>query len=829
MNYFAFKSITPKYYKNQDGNQCIELLRQSLLLILCWVVSVVASAGHSAVASSDYGVQILNLSIQSLQPQNTKNNRLREKPEIDRANTLMRQQRFVEAASQWREIYNKAKAIDSSDKDHGIFAVLALLGNGYAQFFAGNIDVAENALNLAFKQMQRFDSGHELSLACAYYLSANIDVVHYRFDSALKNYQLTQQWLSARSTDLDRAKQQALFSGISLAKGEALYYLENYIEARQEFDKALSWSIQFKDVDLELAAITARLALLLRTADANGSLQVSQLKQDLFPVDRLPQLIEYARPQTFLLYADVFSQIPARYWQQIDKDVLQVSQGLQSIITSVSDLSLLKASALGILSRFYSVTGKQQGAEELLQRAVRVAQQYGDKLQLSRWLSEFGAIKNQQGNYGAGLKAFRMAVAHLDAIKSDVMVDNKYSLYHPNDYFNDIYLGLADLLLRQSAQVGMHQKQQSMLREARQILETKKNLDLQNYFHDQCIANFKKNVRTLDELAIPDTAVFYPIVLPDRLELLLSHNGELTRFVSPVSRADLRSVVNEFRHQLVDVNTQTYLANARQLYDWLIRPMQDSLNADKIKNLVIVSESLLRTVPFSVFNDGENFLVQKYALALSPALSLTDPEKIKRGNMQVLLGGLSESVQGFPALNYVKGELEEIQDLYANELLLNRDFVTRRFSEALSNPQFSIAHVASHSEMSFDSRRSYILTFDGKISFDQLESMTSIHKRRHPIELLTLSACQTAAGDDRAALGLAGVAVKSGARSALATLWAIDDLASSLLVSEFYRQLSDSEISKAQALRNAQKTLIASHRFGHPAYWSSFLLIGNWL
>jgi CHAT domain-containing protein len=101
--------------------------------------------------------------------------------------------------------------------------------------------------------------------------------------------------------------------------------------------------------------------------------------------------------------------------------------------------------------------------------------------------------------------------------------------------------------------------------------------------------------------------------------------------------------------------------------------------------------------------------------------------------------------------------------------------------------------------------------------------------RDQSVELLTLSACQTAAGDDRAALGLAGVAVKAGARSAVATLWFINDQASSQLVTEFYRQLQNPEISKAQALQQAQLMLVNDRRYQHPGYWSPFLLIGNWL
>lgn len=112
----------------------------------------------------------------------------------------------------------------------------------------------------------------------------------------------------------------------------------------------------------------------------------------------------------------------------------------------------------------------------------------------------------------------------------------------------------------------------------------------------------------------------------------------------------------------------------------------------------------------------------------------------------------------------------------------------------------------------------------------QLERLVGLFRfRREPLELLTLSACQTGSGDDRAALGLAGIAVKAGARSALATLWSINDDASSELVSEFYRQLHDASVSKARALQHAQLKLLSDRVYEHPAYWAAFLLLNNWL
>jgi CHAT domain-containing protein len=196
----------------------------------------------------------------------------------------------------------------------------------------------------------------------------------------------------------------------------------------------------------------------------------------------------------------------------------------------------------------------------------------------------------------------------------------------------------------------------------------------------------------------------------------------------------------------------------------------------------------------------------------------------------VLAGGLTEAVQGFPALPFVDIELDELRALGTREVLRDRSFTTEALERELKTKPFDVVHLASHAQFEADSRRSFLLTFDGRMTLDRLEDTLKVNRfRDEPVELLFLSACQTAAGDERAALGLAGVAVKAGARSALASLWHINDQASSALVAEFYRQLAKPGVSKAEALRRAQREMLNDLRYRHPGYWSPFLLIGNWL
>ena len=228
--------------------------------------------------------------------------------------------------------------------------------------------------------------------------------------------------------------------------------------------------------------------------------------------------------------------------------------------------------------------------------------------------------------------------------------------------------------------------------------------------------------------------------------------------------------------------------------------------------------------------DGKQFLVAKYAVAITPSLSLTDPRPIKRDGMKVLTVGVTEAVQGFPALPNVSAELQELQTLLGSTTLVDREFLAANLEKKLKEEQFSIVHVASHGEFGNDVDNTFLLTYDAKVSLDRLNQMIGVFRfRDDPLELLTLSACDTAAGDDRAALGLAGMAIKAGARSALATLWNINDEATVDLVVDFYRGLKDPSISRAVALQRAQIKMLENPRYEHPGFWSPFLLINNWL
>jgi CHAT domain-containing protein len=266
------------------------------------------------------------------------------------------------------------------------------------------------------------------------------------------------------------------------------------------------------------------------------------------------------------------------------------------------------------------------------------------------------------------------------------------------------------------------------------------------------------------------------------------------------------------------------------LYDWLVRPLEPELSRPQITTLVFVPDSALRTIPLAALHDGSSFLISKFALALTPGLTLTDPRPLNRDKLRFLAAGLTRSVQGFPPLPYVADEVASIEQLYKSDQLINNDFQVPRLERELRDGRYGVLHIATHGKFSTDANDSFLLTFDGKLTMQTLDQLVGLFRfRQEPLELLTLSACQTGIGDDRAALGLAGVALKAGARSALATLWFINDDASASLISEFYRQLRNPALSKAVALQRAQLKLLGDRVYEHPAYWSPFLLLNNWL
>jgi len=487
----------------------------------------------------------------------------------------------------------------------------------------------------------------------------------------------------------------------------------------------------------------------------------------------------------------------------------------------------LSSLAQGGLAHLYEQTNRLDEASMLTDRAAFAAQQASAPGLSFRWEWQRARLARRRGQTDTALASYRRAVAELQSVRQDIPVEYRDGRSSYRATFGPLYLEFSDLLLRRASSDAAEAR--PLIREARDTIEELKETELQDYFRDSCVTSFEAKRRAVETIA-PGTAVLYPISLPDRLEMLVSFGEEQQQFTIGVPEPSLRQEVRRFRELLEKRTTNEYLVPARQLYDQIIRPIEPVLTAHRVDTLVVVPDEVLRIVPFAALHDGTGFLVDRYATAIAPSLKLVEPKPLTPGTGTALVLGISQSVQGYVDLPNVQHEVAEVHAIEGGDVLLNDAFTRSRFASDLKSARYNIVHIASHGQFGADPSQTFVLAFDGQLTMDDLEADIKYGPvRENPLELLILSACETASGDDRAALGLAGVALKAGARSALATLWYINDLASGELVTDFYKALQSGRPSKAQALRAAQRALAADPRFAHPAYWAPFLLIGDWL
>ena len=325
----------------------------------------------------------------------------------------------------------------------------------------------------------------------------------------------------------------------------------------------------------------------------------------------------------------------------------------------------------------------------------------------------------------------------------------------------------------------------------------------------------------------------------------------------------LREKIKEFRRQITDPRhrkSQKYLATAQELYQWLIAPMEAQLEAEGIDILVLSMDSGLRSLPLAALHDGEQFLIEKYGLALVPSFGLTDISYSDVREKQILAMGASE----FTELNDLPAVPIEMKNILRNpwqgQSYLNEDFTVESFKDINETGLFGIIHLATHGEFKAgDLSESYIQFHNQKLNMIELKEIANklgwSQTEKPAIELLVLSACRTAVGSPEAELGFAGLAVQAGVKSALASLWYVSDAGTLGLMSEFYRNLSENPI-KSQALRETQLAMLNGELriengqlrlangetlplppeleaagnvdFSHPYFWSAFMIIGNW-
>ena len=544
------------------------------------------------------------------------------------------------------------------------------------------------------------------------------------------------------------------------------------------------------------------------------------------------------------------------------------------------------AYALGNLGELYEKTGQLNEAKSLTDQALVIAQTINAPDIAYRWQWQLGRLLKAQGKQKEAIAAYNSAIITLKDLRSDLVSINPNVQFSFRESVEPVYRQLVGLLLQSPSR----QADQQNLAQARDVIESLQLAELVNFFRENCLTGTKTTIDQID----PKAAVIYPIVLPDRLEVVLSlpkdkDKDTLHHYTIALPREQVEGVFDQLRTAIyplinnpnrsgqaeetetnpqrsslepearpsnecenrgslepesrdcTNVQTpQSYLPLAQQVYDWLIRPAEQDIATSGVKTLVFVLDGPMLNLPMAILNDGQQFLIEKYAIAYTPGLQLLNSNIQTRGQLSALKAGISEARKlttsnpkatlVFPALPFVKEELNQIQAKVSGELLLNEAFTTAAIQKEIDSVPFPVVHLATHGQFSSKQEDTFILTWDDRLNVNQLNTVLRAREEtgRQPIELLVLSACQTAAGDKRAALGLAGVAVRAGARSTLATLWFVSDAATAELMTRFYQELSNPTISKAEALRRAQVALLKDSRYQQPTLWAPYVLVGNW-
>ncbi|MFN6565790.1 CHAT domain-containing protein [Dendronalium sp. ChiSLP03b] len=576
----------------------------------------------------------------------------------------------------------------------------------------------------------------------------------------------------------------------------------------------------------------------------------------------------------------------------------QIENLLATIIKQARDINDLKAESYGYgyLGELYE---KRQGwklAQENTQKALIIAQSLSTAASPSDieylWEWQLGRIYKSQlprriqaqtkqlkpeamQNMDFASQMYQKAYLTLQSLRRELVAGNPDAQFAFQNDIESVYRDYVDLLLWDNNPDEEH------LAKAREVIASLQAVELENFLRLACPEfNLEEIDQIIDQQPIK-TAFLYPIVLDDRIEVILKlpNNLKLTDRVKEESKndrvqnlkhystaIDQTTVAEQIKKLQINVKEYTFNAvinklqldleedytfkdvnkEAKLVYNWLIKGAEDYLKDQEIETLVFALDTNLRNIPLAALvvddNDREKqpkYLIDNYTLALAPRLEIPEAKALQGKGLKILAAGLKEqeiNPKKYPKLNYVETEIKAIEEIpnsgYSVTKLIDWEFKIDKFKNEINTFDFRVLHLATHGEFSSSPEKTFLLAYDQPIKMNQVGEIFRKQAQRQPepIEILMLSACETATGDKRATLGISGVGVRAGARSAIASLWTLDDQISVDFTKIFYKQLIDPKVTtKAQALQQAQKALKDLPGREHPRYWAPYILLGNWL
>ncbi|PZU97910.1 MAG: hypothetical protein DCE90_05285 [Pseudanabaena sp.] len=633
----------------------------------------------------------------------------------------------------------------------------------------------------------------------------------------LGNLTESAQILEQSLTIAQKLDNPALISATLISIGNNFRFIKDIDSALQKYEQAA------KIAPVSILRLEAQALSLSLLVESDRLPQVLSLWQQLEP--DLPKL-QPSRRSIYLVVnlSESLSKIKNTTARPIPTS--KIAELLTVALRQAQEIQDPRAEsfAFGALGELYAQNQQLAEAYQFAQRALLLAQATNADDLLYRWQWLSGRILNQQGKSDLAIAAYRQAVQNIQTLRRELIATSPEVQFAFRDQIEPIYRELISLLLQSN------QPSQENLLQARLTLESLQVVELENFFRAACINVQPQQIDKID----PNSAVFYSAVLSDRLAIILSlPKGPLQYFSTNIAQTELEESAEQFLQSLNPVfSNRLRLKVSQKLYDLIIRPAEKALTEKQIKNLVFVLDRSLQNLPMAALHDGKQYAIEKYSIALTPGLQILGAKPLDRQQLRVWLGGLSEARSGFSELRGVKVEATQISKNIPTDLELNEDFTKSTLQKGLTERGTAIVHLATHGQFSSQPESTFILTWDDRVTvpdfYKFLRDRTD--NRGQPLELLVLSACKTAEGDVKAILGLAGIAVRSGSRSTIGSLWAVNDESTSELMSNFYTILTkQTNISRAEALQQSQISVLQSPQYSHPYYWAAFVLVGSWL
>ncbi len=639
-----------------------------------------------------------------------------------------------------------------------------------------------------------------------------------------------------QSGDVDRAGT-VLEQSLTIAKKLKLdteinatqLILGNLARTQQQVPNAIDYYSLAATSPTNLVSIQARLNLLSLQIEAKQTAEAEKL------IEPIQQQLATLPPNRTKFNAQInFAQSLSKLNRQplaarVLAETIQQSKNLD-------DRQRTQSLALGTLGELYKQQEQWQDAEDATSRALTLVASANADDPAYRWYGQLGYVLAKQNKDKQAIESYTEAIERLKLLRKDLVDVNRDVQFTFKESIEPNYRELVGLLLKPNNQNSAGKN----LDRARNLIEDLQVAELDNFFREACLNNSKVIIDEVVDRENPNAAIIYPIILENELQIIVKIPGQkvLKQHRVAKTRQEVEKNLQQLQDWLLEPDrTKDIQRLSQEVYSWLVAPFESEFKG-KINTLVFVLDGSFRNIPMSVLYDGKQYLIEKnYAIATNLGLRLQSPKPISKSTLHVLAAGLAKPSKQFASmfseLPEVPSQMKAIRATGVMMTELKDDkFTIQAFGEQVKDIPYNVIHLATHGQFSSQIDKTFLLANDGELKLVEFDKLLRdrAQTQRSPIDLLVMSACETAVGDNRATLGLAGVAVKAGAQSTLASLWKVKDSSTAVLMGEFYRELKTGNISKAEALRRAQMKLMKEYsNFSAPLYWAPFILVGNWL